>query len=199
MNIIVINASARQDGNTAIAVDKYLSEFKVHQARIKTYNLRSLKYSGCIDCRSCHQTGECILKDDITPLYRDYDKADILIAASPIYFLSVSAQLKAVIDRTQAVWASKYILNSPAIDREKKRLGVFIATGGASLGSNANMVARTVINMYFKAVNTQYTDELIVYNTDTLSLGNNAQKQTELKERGLLLFQKASRSFADKH
>lgn len=187
MNIIVINASSATNGHTDVAVKTYLKVFK-NKANIKHYDLRNLNYSGCIDCKSCYKTGECIFKDDITELYHDYDIADIVIVATPIYFLSVSSQLKAVIDRTQAIWSSKYKLNKSIIDKNKKRFAVFIATAGADLASNANLGARAVINMYFKAINAKYTDEIIIYNTDNLALNKNNTEQLNLVNKSEQMF-----------
>lgn len=187
MNILVINASSATNGHTNIAVKTYLKVFN-NKANIKHYELRKLKYKGCIDCKSCYKTGECIFKDDITELYHDYDVADVIIVASPIYFLSVSSQLKAVIDRTQAIWSSKYKLKKSIINKNKKRFGIFIATAGADLASNLSLAARAIINMFFKAINAKYTDEIIIYNTDNIALNKNNPEQLNIINKSEQMF-----------
>jgi len=184
MKIVVINSSPHPHGNTTSALNSFLEPLHALSPEIVTYNLVQLKYRGCIGCNGCHKTGHCVLKDDITALYQDYDSADIVIVASPIYFLTVTSYLKAAIDRTQAIWASKYILRQPIIDRKKKRYGVFIATAGASLNANASLAVRPIIKMYFDSINTDYTAEIIIYNTDIKPLGDDKEQLTTITENG---------------
>jgi multimeric flavodoxin WrbA len=68
------------------------------------------------------------------PLYPKLVDADILAVASPVFFFAVSAHLKAMIDRCQALWARKYLLRQPVAPRRTGRKGIFLAVGGANLG-----------------------------------------------------------------
>jgi multimeric flavodoxin WrbA len=62
------------------------------------------------------------------PLYRKLESADIVIVGSPVFFGSISAQLKMMIDRTQCLWARKYILGH--VRPGPKRKGIFLCTAG---------------------------------------------------------------------
>jgi multimeric flavodoxin WrbA len=172
MKILVLNGSPNKEGNTALAISSFLDGFVKDKDTIKRYELGSLKYTTCIGCNQCYKTGLCIFKDDLEPLYKDYDEADFTLVASPIYFFTVSAFLKSAIDRTQAFWASKYILKKPTIDRTKVRHGIFIATGGASKDENFPEALSPVLDMYFKSINTKLLEELIIYETDKKKLIN---------------------------
>ncbi|MBW2092278.1 MAG: flavodoxin family protein, partial [Deltaproteobacteria bacterium] len=72
--------------------------------------LRDLKISPCLEIYNCLKDGQCAIKDDMTALYDKLTGVRILIVASPIFFYGPSAQLKAVIDRCQALWSRKYSL-----------------------------------------------------------------------------------------
>lgn len=58
----------------------------------------------CRACYACKNTGKCVIKDDMAELLQKMIDADVLVLASPVYFYSIDAQLKTVIDRTVARW-----------------------------------------------------------------------------------------------
>lgn len=184
MRILVINGSPHKKGNTFLTVESFLSGFKKEEDKVQTYHLSTLNYSTCIDCKKCYDTGHCIFKDDLNPLYKDYDQADFTIISSPIYFFTVSAYLKAAIDRTQAFWASKYILKKPTINRYKKRNGVFIATAGATKSKNHPEALTPVLDMYFKAVNTKLLEEITYFGTDKIKMEDRPNDLNDVKSRG---------------
>jgi len=59
---------------------------------------------GCTGCDGCEKTGMCVIKDDMQDVYTLMDDADVIIIASPIFFYGVTSQVKALIDRGQAMW-----------------------------------------------------------------------------------------------
>ncbi|MFP4456153.1 MAG: flavodoxin family protein [Clostridia bacterium] len=184
MRILVLNGSPHRNGNTFLSVESFLSGFKEANDEVKIYHLADLDYTTCIGCNKCYETGYCIFNDDLAPLHTDYDKADFIVISSPIYFFTVSAFLKAAIDRTQALWASKYILKKPTIDRNKKRMGVFIGTGGAPKSENYPQALSPVLDMYSKAINTKLLDEIIFYDTDKIKMKNRPNDLSNLKDMG---------------
>jgi multimeric flavodoxin WrbA len=86
----------------------------------------------CREISVCETDGYCPIQDDmasmIYPLLRE---ADIIVMASPIYFYSVTAQLKALIDRSQALWARKYALKLKDPSQAVRR-GFFLGVGATS-------------------------------------------------------------------
>ena len=84
--------------------------------------------------------------------------ADAIIVATPIFFYTVSAQLMLVISRCQALWARKYVLKNLDIPVKK---GAFIAVG-ATKGEKLFDGPKLTIKYFFKAINAEYTDELLV-------------------------------------
>ena len=96
-------------------------------AKIEKICLGNLDFKGCIECGGCDNTGVCILKDDMTPIYNKLKSADALVLASPVFFGGVTSQLKAMIDRCESEWIAKYVLKSSI---QSRRLGAFICVSG---------------------------------------------------------------------
>jgi len=92
---------------------------------------KALKVAPCKGCQACSKTGECIIKsDDMNKLINALDTADALIWISPLYFGTVTAQLKAVIDRMQVFWARNATADNPsgiAADRSRPAIALYVA------------------------------------------------------------------------
>lgn len=70
-------------------------------AEVREFHLQAMNISLCTACLSCmhRKTGECALKDDMDAIYGELKTSDIMIMATPVYLDTMSAQLKAVMDR----------------------------------------------------------------------------------------------------
>ena len=92
--------------------------------------------------------------------------ADIVALASPVYFYGVTGWTKVLIDRAQALWGRKYVLNDPAFGKEgKKRAGFFISVGGTK-GPKMFEGAVLTVKYFFDAFNAKYAGELLVRQVD---------------------------------
>lgn len=123
-NIVILIGSVRRGGNTELLA-KAFADGACKKNDVKNFSVANLKISPCIGCNSCYtqKDNECFRKDDMIQIYNALENADILVIASPVYFYSLSAQLKAVIDR----------LHTPARNRYKiKKLGLLLV-GAADL------------------------------------------------------------------
>ena len=101
MNILGINGSPRIGGNTDILLDKALEGAKDKGAVIEKIILNTFKFSPCQECENIKDDGTCIVEDDMQIIYKKIEEADAVILASPIFFGSLSAQTKMMIDRFQ--------------------------------------------------------------------------------------------------
>lgn len=73
--------------------------------KLKKSELQAKKIAPCSGCYYCRDNGgKCVHKDDMAEVLQKMIDADVLVLASPVYFYSIDAQLKAVIDRTVARW-----------------------------------------------------------------------------------------------
>lgn len=105
MNILVLNGSPRQKGNTARLVRAFEkgAAGAGHSVSVEMVSLQNIK--GCLACEYCHEKkpGECVQKDDMQALYPKIKAADMLVLASPIYYYTMTGQLISVLDRTYAL------------------------------------------------------------------------------------------------
>lgn len=100
MRVLGIVCSPRKGGNTEILVEEVLAAVREAGARTELFLVAGKNISGCDGCGSCFQTGACRIKDDMQTLYKQMEAADAIVFGSPVYFNSVTAQAKAIIDRT---------------------------------------------------------------------------------------------------
>ncbi|HSQ87378.1 flavodoxin family protein [Romboutsia sp.] len=125
--ILIINGSPRRSKNCFKMANEINSKLTENNISSEVFNIYDMNIEYCTACGFCDKTGYCRIKDDMTPMYEMFDKVKGVIVISPVHFDCVSAKVKTVVDRTQAIYASKYILNKPSIDRNKKRIGMYIA------------------------------------------------------------------------
>ncbi|MGR3178406.1 MAG: flavodoxin family protein, partial [Candidatus Anammoxibacter sp.] len=137
INILGIAGSPEIGGNTEILLDKVLEGCCVSNKNVNDVNkekiiVSELDIHPCTSCRSCEKTGECSVNDDMQSVYAKLEKANLVVITSPVYFMCVTAQLKALIDRCQMFWSRKYLLNRPIADsnQTKNRCGIIISTSG---------------------------------------------------------------------
>ena len=102
--IIAINGSPREKGNTAILLNKALEGAKEQGAETELINLYDLNYKGCISCFACKRQGgksygKCICADELSPILKKIEQADALILGSPIYFGTVTGEMRSFMER----------------------------------------------------------------------------------------------------
>lgn len=132
MNILVLNGSPRQNGNTK----KLITAFKEGAESIgNTVNIVDVckkNIKGCLACEYCHTkgNGKCIQKDDMGEIYEFLANAEMLVIASPIYYHGISGQLKCVIDR---FYSAAY----PNKPKNLKKVAMFLCSGDANMYDGA--------------------------------------------------------------
>ena len=103
MKVVGISGSPRKGGNTECLVNECLSEFEKHGWTIAKHYLSEKTIHPCLGCDSCAENGVCVIDDDdARALFRDLLSGDAVIIGSPVYYRNISAQVKAVFDRTYA-------------------------------------------------------------------------------------------------
>jgi multimeric flavodoxin WrbA len=111
-NILGISTSPRRNGNSDLLLKKAIAGAESTGANIEYLSLNDYKINPCIECNACYKKGRCVVKDDYQMILGKLLKADSLIFATPVFFMSVCAQAKMLIDRGQCLWAEKYILGT---------------------------------------------------------------------------------------
>jgi multimeric flavodoxin WrbA len=100
MKILGVVGSPRKGGNTEILMKEVLQQ--AHEAGCETemFRMSEKRVAPCDACAGCVETGSCVIQDDMQELYSMFDRADGIIFGTPVYLGSVSAQTKAIMDRT---------------------------------------------------------------------------------------------------
>jgi len=154
--------SPRIGGNTDLLLDEALRGATEAGADVEKVVTDRLKMVPCKEIYQCEKDGTCPFKDDMQPLYQTILDADVVIAASPMFFYTVSPQILTFISRCQALWARRYILKNLDIPLKK---GAFIGVG-ATKGSKLFDGAKLTMKYFFDAINATYTADLLVRGVD---------------------------------
>lgn len=98
--IVVLAGSPRKNGNTDLLVKAFVDGAGIKND-VEVVSVADYKVNPCIGCNSCfsRESHQCFQKDDMALIYEKLMEADVIVAASPVYFYGISAQLKAIIDR----------------------------------------------------------------------------------------------------
>ena len=126
MKVIVICASPRKNGNSEILADQFIkgAQFSGHDVEKINIAFQSIKhFLACEYCR--YHENECIQKDDSQTIIQKIIEADVLTFVTPIYFYSLPAQLKLLIDR---FFAKEYEIR----ESQKRKKAYFILTSGTT-------------------------------------------------------------------
>jgi multimeric flavodoxin WrbA len=163
MKILGIWGSPRVGGNTDVLLEALLHGAREGGGEVEKVELRRLKISPCLEIYKCLETGECPIKDDMRDLYPKLLAADVVVLASPIFFYGLTAQAKAMIDRTQAFWARRYVLKNDFPGEQRQ--GVLLLTA-ATKGKHVFVGARLAAYYFFDAINVRYAAEILVREVD---------------------------------
>jgi multimeric flavodoxin WrbA len=132
MMVVGICGSPRKAGNTEFLLNEALAVAKERGFEIEKVLLSEAMVDFCIDCGDCSKGKACPKEDDVKIILAALEKADGIIVASPVYFGSVTAQLKAVFDRTIPLRRQGF--------RLKNKVGCAISVGGARNGGQEKVL-----------------------------------------------------------
>jgi len=162
--------SPRIKGNTDLLLDEALRGAQSQGAEVEKLVADKLNIAPCREYSRCLKDGNCAIRDDMDDIYPKLLDADRVIVASPIFFYGLTSQVKALIDRSQAIWARKYVLKQNLPDSGRK--GAFIAVG-ATRGEKLFDGSILTVKYFFKTIGVKYVDELLIPGVD---------KKGEIKE-----------------
>ena len=165
MRVLGIAGSPRRGGNTDLLLAEVTRGAASRGAEVKTIVLNDLKIAPCQHCDACLKTGRCKVEDDMQLVYRELEAADRIVLASPLHFMGLTAQMKAMIDRCQALWARKYVLKLPPLGNGRERKGLFISVGGRKI-ANLFEPALVMIKTVFRILDTTYAGALLFPGVD---------------------------------
>ena len=104
-NVLILSGSPRKKGNSDLLCDEFLRGAKESGNQVEKIFVCDKKIGYCKACYYCEKSGDtCAIKDDMAEILEKIHLADVIVMASPVYFYSIDAQLKALIDRCVAQW-----------------------------------------------------------------------------------------------
>ena len=100
MKVLGIVCSPRKGGNTEILVEEALASAREAGAGTEIVLVADKNIAPCDGCGTCFETRVCKIKDDMQPIFQQMEAADAIVFGTPVYFHNVTAQAKAIMDRT---------------------------------------------------------------------------------------------------
>ncbi len=158
MFILGLQGSPRTKGNTSVLLSAFLEEAERLGARTEYLDVAKKNISPCKECGTCEKKGFCPIEDDMQQIYPLLRQADIIVMATPIFFYGPTAQMKAVIDRSQALWARRYVYR--LIDPGRKWRRGFLLALGATKGKNLFEGVNLTAKYFFDAVGASFEGSL---------------------------------------
>ena len=165
MKVLGIAGSPRRGGNTDLLLVEVIKGAASGGAKVKTIILNDLNFIACQHCTACLKKGECKYQDDMQMVYRELEQADRIVLTSPIHFMGVTAQMKTMISRCQALWARKYVIKIPPLGNRRKRNGLFISIAGRKV-TKVFDGALVTIRSLFTVLDVTYAGALLFRNVD---------------------------------
>lgn len=164
--ILAIYGSPRHDGNTARLLDHAAQGAVDAGAQVRAVRLRDLHMAPCLEIYGCKASGRCVIKDDFQEVYDLLLASDGIMLASPIFFYSVSAHTKILIDRCQSLWVKKHLLEAAETEGQThRRKGLFIAVG-ATHGAKLFDGTLLTVRYFFSVLDTSLWKTLLYRGID---------------------------------
>lgn len=104
-NVLILEGSPRPNGNSCLLSNEFARGAESTGHHVEKLLISHKKIGGCLGCNACYRNnGTCVQKDDMENVRAKMLAADIIVLASPIYFYSMTSQMKAVVDRSYAFY-----------------------------------------------------------------------------------------------
>ncbi len=158
-HLLAVSSSPRRNGNSELLLNSFSEGAQKAGWDVKMIRLNALNFRPCQACDRCAPNGKCIVQDDMQNLYPLVESAGGIILATPIYFGSMTTQLKMFIDRFQCWWHAKYRLEKPFVRIEENRPGFLICTGALQTQAYCDS-AVAITKVFFHNINFKYTGTL---------------------------------------
>jgi len=178
--ILAFLGSPRKGGNSEVLLQAVLQGVVAAGGRPEVIRLCDLDINPCLNCGGCDETGECVLEDDMMQLYDKIMAAPRIILASPIFFYGITAQAKAFIDRTQALWNRHRLWREQGrTPTNTDRKGFFVSVA-ATRGARVFEGAVLTMQYGYDAMGMQYGGDILIKGADKLD--DMAKMTDELKQ-----------------
>ncbi len=132
MEVLAFLGSPRKGGNSELLLAEVGKGLAAAGATVELHRLCDYVIHPCLGCGGCDSTGRCVIDDDMSGLLEKLAVAKRVIIASPIYFYGITAQAKAFVDRTQALWSRKQLtIREGRWRADEERAGLLLAVAAS--------------------------------------------------------------------
>lgn len=166
MHILSIYGSPRRKGNTFLLLKEAVQGAREAGAEVEEVVLRDLNISPCLEIYGCKKNGRCVIQDDFQSIYDKLLSCQGLMLASPIFFYTVSAHTKILMDRCQSLWVKRYWLERAVRGQGgPRRKGLFISVG-ATKGKKLFDGTLLTVRYFFDVLEVQLWRSLLYRSLD---------------------------------
>lgn len=158
MLVLGLMGSPRKNGNTDFLLSLFMKEIEKAGVRTHIVEVGKKNIMPCMEYSVCEKKGTCPIDDDMDEVYSLLREADIIVLATPIFFYSAPAQVKALIDRSQTLWARRHRLKLSDPGHKIKK-GILLALG-ATKGNNLFEGVKLTAKYFFDAISTSFEGSL---------------------------------------
>ena len=129
--ILIVKGSPRKNGNSAVLAGQVAAGAEAAGAEVESFYLHGMNVQPCDACDFCQAEADtgCVINDDMQILYPKIREAGAIVYASPIYWFTVSAQMKLFMDRCYSLGGGDEYVGSHGL--AGKRIGIVLTYGGA--------------------------------------------------------------------
>jgi arsenate reductase len=159
MLVVGLQGSPRRKGNSRFLLDTFLSATASFGAETRMIEVDRANILPCKEYTVCETKGYCPIDDDMrSEIYGLIRRADIVVAATPVFFYNMSAQLKGLIDRCQTFWARKYRLRWR--DPRRKTKKGYLLSMAATRGNTLFDAIHLTMQYFYDAIDAEYAGHL---------------------------------------
>ena len=132
-NIVILSGSSRKGGNTDMLAAAFKEGAESVGKNVALFRVADMNIGGCTGCEHCFdEVGVCVQNDDMLEILDALRKADALVLASPVYYMTITAQLKLAVDRIYALLKEgksikRAALLMPCEDKDRDTAGGAVA------------------------------------------------------------------------
>ncbi|MFH0825768.1 MAG: flavodoxin family protein [Pseudomonadota bacterium] len=162
MKLLAVYGSPRVGGNSDLLLDEAIKGARSAGAEVKTLRVCDATVSGCIECGGCDDTGECVIEDEMQSIYPMFVEAEAMVLAAPMFFYGVPSQVKAVMDRCQALWCRRALQRPRERWKDYESGRGYAILVGATKGANLFEGTKLAIKYWFDALDMSFEDGVYV-------------------------------------
>ena len=147
--VIVISSTPRRNGNSEVLAKTFAQGATDAGHNVEIIELKDYHLNYCVACYACKESGKCVIGDGMNEIAEKLLQADVIVFATPVYFYSMSGQLKVFIDRLVPVYekirADIYIIATQWDENAEAMEKVIEAVRGCTVDCFENCEEKGVI------------------------------------------------------